>query len=215
MAATAENKKEYSIIEDRSTIATDPLRAFRYRATFKAANGAEKAFDPRVTSFSGGFNSISGMGISIGVSEYREGGYNTTSHKIPGQASFGAVTFSRGALYGTDSAQAWMRGLFAAASGDGLPLSGNNGGAFRCNVMVYLMEHPNTGTTNTPRMAFFIHNAWISSLQYSGLDASTSGLMMETMTLENEGISMGYIKVSSGGAVSGYGDFVIPPGFKS
>jgi hypothetical protein len=214
----AETTKVVNVIDSRSTIGSDPLRRFRFRAVFSPApsggTATGTAFDPRITSFSGGFNAITGLGIKINPIEYREGGYNTTAHKIPGQATFDDVTFSRGALYGNDGAITWMRGLFAAASGDGIGLTAENGGGFRCNISVFLMDHPSSATTtNTPRMGFFIHNAWISTLTYSGLDAGSNDLLFEGMTLSHEGISIAMVDVSTAGTISASSGNKIPAGF--
>lgn len=209
----AETKAPISQIDSRATIASDPLRRFRFRAVFKPATGTS-TFDSRITAFSGGFNTISGLGVTVNAIPYREGGYNTTEHKIPGQATFSDVQFGRGALYGNDGAITWMRGLFAAASGDGLALSQTNGGGFRCNVAVYLMDHPNAaGQTNVPRMGFFIHNAWISNLNYSGFEAGSNDVMMEGMTLAHEGISFAMLNVAADGSISAAAGSKIPAGF--
>lgn len=209
----AETKAPISQIDSRATIASDPLRRFRFRAVFKPAKGTAP-FDPRINSFSGGFNQISGLGVTVNAIPYREGGYNTTEHKIPGQATFSDVQFGRGALYGNDGAITWMRGLFAAASGDGIALSQTNGGGFRCNVAIYLMDHPNAaGKTNVPRMGFFIHNAWITNLNYSGFEAGSNDVMMEGMTLTHEGISFAMLNVSANGSISAAPGSKIPAGF--
>lgn len=208
----AESFKSISTIDTRSSIGSDPLRRFRFRAQFKAAGGT--AFDDRITSFSGGFNTISGLGVQVNAIPYREGGYNTTEHKIPGMATFSDVQFGRGALHGNDGAITWMRGLFAAASGDGIGLSANNQGGFRCNVSVYLMDHPNSASvTNTPRMAFFIHNAWITNLNYSGFEAGSNDVMMEGMTLAHEGISFAMVDVDAQGKITASPGSKIPDGF--
>ena len=209
----AETTAPISQIDSRATIASDPLRRFRFRAVFKPATGTS-TFDSRITSFSGGFNTISGLGVQVAAIPYREGGYNTTEHKIPGQAVFSDVSLGRGVLYGNDGAITWMRGLFAAASGDGLALSQTNGGGFRCNVAIYLMDHPNAASpTNVPRMGFFIHNAWITNLNYSGFEAGSNDLMMEGMTLAHEGISFAMLNVAADGSISAAAGSKIPSGF--
>lgn len=210
----AESTSAVNVIDSRATIGSDPLRRFRFRAVFKPALGTA-TFDSRITSFSGGFNQISGLGIQVAAVDYREGGYNTTSHKIPGQATFSDVQFGRGALYGNDGAITWMRGLFAAAAGDGIALSTTNGGGFRCNVAIYLMDHPNSAAlTNVPRMGFFIHNAWITNLNYSGFEAGSNDVMMEGMTLAHEGISFAMLNVdATTGAISEATGSKIPAGF--
>ena len=111
-----------------SAIASDPLRSFKYYAEFSVAGsqpfstkiidsgGQAGAAVGTSSGFVGGFTQISGLNINIQDITYREGGYNTTAHHLPGLATFPPVTFQRGVLYGNDQAQVWMRGLFALQS---------------------------------------------------------------------------------------------------
>ena len=124
-----------SVINRFSTLATDPLRSFRFIVEFSdAAQNGESVFSSKITTsanakasttslstgFIGGFMSVSGLNITTQAIQYREGGYNTTVHQIPGMTTFTPITLQRGVLYGNDQAITWMRGLFAAASGDGI-----------------------------------------------------------------------------------------------
>lgn len=198
-----------SVINRFSTIATDPLRNFRFYAEFSPAQEG-KAFDARLTTTSsksqpasgksdgwiGGFTFISGLSITTQSIPYREGGYNTTVHQIPGMTTFVPVTFQRGALYGNDQAIVWMKGLFSAAAGGGLAV-GTPDKAFRVNIDVYVMDHPHAGDdTNVPRMRFRIHNAWIQALNYNELNAADGGILFETMTLVHEGLSVDFVDSS-------------------
>ena len=108
-----------------STLATDPLRSFRFRAEFSAVDstfsnklvttsGQTPSLSNMSTGFIGGFTSISGLNITTQAIQYREGGYNTTVHQVPGMTTFSPITLQRGVLYGNDQGITWMRGLFAA-----------------------------------------------------------------------------------------------------
>jgi hypothetical protein len=205
-----EQAKALNFIDTRKSIATDPLRAFKFRVKFKVGDNVSTVFDSGVTSFSGGFNGITGLTYSVSSIAYREGGYNSTVHNVPGMTSFLPVTFTRGVLFGNDSAMTWMRGLFAASAGEGFNVNDSKSNGFRCNVTIQVMDHPNEGSaTNSPRMNFYLHNAWISSLSYTDLNAGANELMMETMTLVHEGLSVGFVN-STGGAYQGS---KIPAGF--
>lgn len=195
-----------------SKIATDPLRNFRFYAEFKPASNGTPAFSNKIqtgsdsrpegpaaagksTSWAGGFTYISGLNITTQNIPYREGGYNTTVHQIPGMTTFSPVTFQRGTMYGNDQAITWMRALFAAAAGEGLNVA--SGKDFRVNVNIFVNDHPNNGTGSTdttdneiPKMGFTVHNAWISQLSYSDLSADSGTLFFETMTLVHEGLSV-------------------------
>jgi phage tail-like protein len=174
----SETAKDLNTIDSRGSLTTDPLRVFRFRARFLPAGGGTP-FNTAITSFTGGFSAINGLNVQIQPITYREGGYNTTQHQIPGMASFSPVTMTRGMLYGNDSAITWMRGLFAVTSGQGLSVGANATDGYRCNVII-----------DTPRVGFYLHNAWIQSLNYSDLNAGNNELMFETMTLVHEGLSI-------------------------
>lgn len=187
-----------SSISRFSKLSTDPLRSFRYLATFTAVDGP--AFSNKITSFSGGFTSISGLSINTQSIGYREGGFNTTLHQIPGMTTFQPLTFNRGVLYGKDEAITWMRGLFATTAADGV--AGADGKSFRCNIEINVLDHPLTGapglgandviTENAYKMTFNIYNAWITSLAFSDLNAAESQLMYETMQVVHEGLSVSF-----------------------
>ena len=56
-------------------------------------------------------------------------------------------------------------------------------------------QHPNTNvTTDYPQMKFKIHNAWITALNYTDLDATNGAILFETMQLVHEGLSVYFTK---------------------
>lgn len=196
-----------SIINRFSTLATDPLRSFRFYVEFNKV-GTDDVFTSKIetsasattasgqsTGWVGGFSSISGLNITTQSIQYREGGYNTTVHQVPGMTTFSPITLQRGVLYGNDQAQAWMRGLFAAVAGDGLSVAAKS---FRVNMKIYVMDHPNAGATNnnTPKMGFDIRNAWITQLNYTDLNANDGAILYESMALVHEGLSVFFTDAS-------------------
>lgn len=160
----------------------DPLRNFRFLVKINA--------EPNVTFPSGwsttlGFTSVEGLSMTINAIPYREGGYNTTVHQIPGQASFSPLTLSRGVLLGTDQYYQWTRALFSTLQGAG---TGTPGGNFRANVLINVLDHPvSNASTPVTKIQFKVHNAWITSLAYSGLNAGDNAVFVEQMTLAHEG----------------------------
>ena len=195
-----------SLINRFSTIATDPLRNFRFYAEFtdpysgaalskiKTSSTNKQPVNGVSDGWIGGFTYISGLNINTQPISYREGGYNTTVHQMPGMTTFSPITLQRGAMFGNDQAITWMRSLFSASSGDGIATSSTAG--FRVDINIYVMDHPNRNSTvtdaddNTPRMGFKVHNAWISSLAYQDLNAGANEILFETMTLVHEGLSV-------------------------
>ena len=184
------------VINRFSSVATDPLRSFRFQVEFLQPQQGGTV-NSKLTTFKGGFQQISGLGINTASIAYREGGYNTTIHQIPGMTTFNPISLNRGVVVGNDQGMAWMKHLFAAAAGDGIALGNND---FRCDLKIYVMDHPaasnatatstGEGGANVPKMGFHVHNAWISTLNYSDLDAGGNNLMMETIGLVHEGLSV-------------------------
>lgn len=200
-----------------SSLATDPLRGFRFTASFTKA-GSDEVFDKKIvnstataapvsgvsTGWVGGFTNISGLAISTQNIPYREGGYNTTVHQIPGMTTFSPITFTRGVLYGNDQAITWMRGLFSASQGSGLNSSTATNRNFRVDIVIQVHDHPNTDATkDAPKLAFKVHNAWITGLNYTDLDATNGAILFETMQLVHEGISVFYTKPADGKPADG------------
>lgn len=190
-----------------STLASDPLRSFRFQVEFSTTETAP--FNNQLLSSNaapngtiqagwiGGFSSVSGLSITTQAIPYREGGYNTTVHQVPGMTTFGPISLQRGVLYGNEQAITWMRGLFAAVAGDGLTSGNANGKTFRVNMKIYVMDHPNSGTTNTARMGFDIRNAWITQLNYTDLAANDGAILFESMQIVHEGLSVFFTDTTS------------------
>jgi len=149
-----------------------------------------------------GFTNVSGFGMTTQPIPYREGGYNTTVHYLPGQTSFEPVSFTRGTILGSDQNHKWMRQLFAVVSDR---TESGVGHDFRCKIDVSVISHPNPANTKSSTggratnpfdlhvsMRFRLYNAWISSLVYGDLNSGGEGLMVEGMTIVHEGFDVNY-----------------------
>jgi len=78
-----------------STLATDPVRNFKFVVEFLPENADGKwgaSFGKM------GFVSLSGLSVTTESIAYREGGYNTNVHQIPGQSSFSPISLSKGVM---------------------------------------------------------------------------------------------------------------------
>jgi len=182
-----------------SSAATDPLRNFRFLvviAPHNPNNSAMSGFNSYI-----GFTSVSGLAMTIDSIPYREGGYNTTVHQIPGQASFSPITLSRGVTIGSKHNYNWTRALFSTVLNTG---TSNPADDWRAKVFIKVLDHPVTSpdgqvseTNNLlfpPIKAMFtVHNAWITSLAYSDLNAGDNALFVEQMTLAHEGWEMSWV----------------------
>lgn len=187
-----------AIINNRSTLLTDPLRNFRFLVTFKpqASNNTALAGLNNLTL---GFTSVSGLAVTTDSIPYREGGYNTTVHQIPGQTSFTPLTLQRGVILNTRQSWDWMKNLFATVQGGATRNPDEN---FRCDIEIAVLSHPIPGSPNTNdtvntsndhvAMRFQVYNAWPTTVAYSDLNAGDNALYVEQMTLVHEGFDVNW-----------------------
>ena len=195
-----------TVINQRSTLLTDPLRNFRFLVTFlPQENSTTLAALNNVTL---GFTSVSGMSVSTDSIPYREGGYNTTVHQIPGQTTFTPITLQRGVILNTSQNWGWMRNLFATVN-SGQTTRGVNQN-FRCDLEIQVLSHPipgaieedspttNPATDDHTAMRFHVYNAWPTAVAYSDLNAGDNALFVEQMTLVHEGFDVKWAEKLSG-----------------
>jgi len=191
-----------AIVNSRSTLATDPVRNFRFLVTFKPQDTGNTALAAVTVPM--GFTSVSGLAVTTDSIPYREGGYNTTVHQIPGQTSFTPLTLQRGVILGTRQNWDWMKQLFATVQAGGSTLAlGKN---FRCDIEIAVLNHPvpsqganvTSGTgvvgaaTDDVAMRFRVYNAWPTTVAYSDLNAGDNALYVEQMTLVHEGFDLNW-----------------------
>jgi phage tail-like protein len=181
-----------------STLMTDPVRNFKFLVTFLPTSDWKDSSKPAKM----GFVSLSGLTVTTEPIAYREGGYNTNVHQIPGQSAFSPITLSKGVMLGQNSNIKWMKRLFSVMTPS---VTSGVGAGFRCNLDIQVLSHPNpqgstggaSGQAETPEdqhtsLRFKVYNAWISSLAYSNLDAGANTLMVEEMSLVHEGWDVAY-----------------------
>lgn len=183
-----------------STLMTDPVRNFKFVVTFTPTTD-DKKWGSNFGKM--GFVSLSGLTVTTEPIAYREGGYNTNVHQIPGQSAFTPITLSKGVMLGQPDNALWMKRLFHVLTPT---VTTGVGANFRCNLDIQVLTHPNpqagvgsdvTTQASTPydqhtSMRFKVYNAWITSLAYSNLDAGANTLMVEEMSLVHEGFDVEY-----------------------
>lgn len=185
-----------------STLLTDPVRNFKFVVEFLPQTNDSKWG----TSFGKmGFVSLSGLSVTTESIAYREGGYNTNFHQIPGQSAFTPISLSKGVMLGNDAHARWMRRLFSVLTPNA---TSGVGADFRCDLDIAVLSHPNpaafagSGSTTAAdtaydqhaSMRFRVNNAWITALSYSDLNAGGSTLMVEEMTLVHEGFDVTFAR---------------------
>lgn len=183
-----------TIDKNRSSLKTDPIRNFRFLVNFIAHDSSVL---PGINDATFGFTSVSGLAVTTDSIPYREGGYNTTVHQIPGQTTFQPITMQRGVLINTDANWEWMRQLFATVQGGA---SNVLEGSFRCDLEISVLTHPIPGSASGATqvsaaddhvsMRFRVYNAWISTLAYSDLNAGDNAILVEQISLVHEGFDV-------------------------
>jgi phage tail-like protein len=185
--------------KNRSSLATDPIRNFRFLVNFSPLNGNDTNLSD-LTKATMGFTSVSGMAVTTDSIPYREGGYNTTVHQIPGQTSFQPLTLQRGVLIGNKSGWNWMKNMFYTVQNGGTRTINQN---FRCDIEVSVLPHPIPGSTSTDdivedvAMRFKFYNCWPTALAYSDLNAGDNSLLVEQMTMVHEGFDTSFSSFDS------------------
>jgi phage tail-like protein len=189
-----------TIYQNRSALATDPIRNFRFLVSFAAVN-------PNATNLSGittatmGFTSVSGLAVTTDSIPYREGGYNTTVHQIPGQTSFQPITLQHGVMMGKKAQWDWMRNLFATVQGGATRGVAQD---FRCDIEIKVLAHPIPTVAEAKEgvddvaMRFKVYNAWPTAVAYSDLNAGDNSLFVEQMTLVHEGFDASWSTFNAG-----------------
>ena len=177
-----------SIYQNRSTLTSDPIRNFRFLVNFSAVNSTDTNLN--IAQATLGFTSVSGLAVTTDSIPYREGGFNTTVHQIPGQTSFQPITLQNGVVIGKKQKWDWMRNMFATVQG-GPKRTIDQG--FRCDVTIRVLAHPipvlsaaEEGVKDVA-MQFKVYNAWPTAVAYSDLNAGDNSLFVEQMTLVHEG----------------------------
>ena len=110
-----------------------------------------------------GFQKIGGLSREVEVVEYLENMYQHT-HKLPGRESVGEVTFERG-MYADDYLQTLYEKVFTNKN-------------VRNTVVIQI-----TDRFGKIRREFKCAEAWFSKYECADLDATSSDVIIETMTM--------------------------------
>lgn len=166
-------------------LATDPLRNFKFLVDITTNSGGYALPNSNGGTLSVGFMSASGLNVTTSVIAYREGGDNTTTRKLPGQADFSPIVLQRGVAVGHAEDIKWMKQLFQVIQGaSGGSVAGRD---FRQTVDIRVLAAPITGPSAPVSGWFRVYNAWPTTVGYSDLDAGTNQLLISQMTLAHEG----------------------------
>ena len=145
---------------------TDPYRNFKYEVEI---NGFTRA----------GFSTVSGLSETTEDILYREGGENETPHHLPGQTSYGDVTFGRG-VSDDDDFLNWREEIFNLDFSAGQ--QGDNE-SFRREVVVKLKDKSGAFVKQ-----WTLKRAWPKEFNTEDLDANANAVLIQNLVLANEGI---------------------------
>lgn len=164
----------------------DPFRGFKFKVEIAGGTGAGSA---GVAIGPIGFQSVTGMGEETEVVDYREGPDPVHMRKIPGLTSYPEITLSRGLTRSTALLD-WRKltGHFNTNGGFGDGVASSANPSFRREVTVQLFDKGDP--FSNPVKTWVIHQAWCSALEVSDLDATSSDIVIETLTLVHEGWEM-------------------------
>ena len=122
---------------------------------------------------------VTGFVRSTEVLENREGGNLTTSHKSTGRTEYGPIALERG-LTEDSSFEDWANLVWKLGSGLGSESSLNE---FRKDIAVSLYNEAGQLVRS-----YLVYRCWPSVYEpLSTLDANTPSIVVERITLQNEG----------------------------
>jgi phage tail-like protein len=170
---------------------SDPVRNFKFLVDAVGVDGM--VFGEM------GFMSVEGIAMDTDMTTYREGGYNTSPHKLPGQTNFQPLTMSSGVFF--DKPQMWnlAKKMFAVQHGAGtLDFSNGQITQYRYTLTVRVMGHPvthgsasmSTRSYDGAVIAFQFYNCWTASVGFGGLDAQNNGILVHQMQVHHEGFEV-------------------------
>jgi phage tail-like protein len=123
-----------------------------------------------------GFMEVSGLSIELDVVEYREGSSPENSvRKMPGMKKFSDVILKRGIVKNDDDFYKWISTVtFNQVE--------------RRDVVISLLNEQ-----HEPLVVWKLRNAFPSKLEYSALNAHSSDVIIESLTLAHEGLTVDYL----------------------
>ena len=144
----------------------DPYRNFKFRISF---NGSV---------YVAGLSKCGALKKSVEVVDWREGGDNSTGHKLPGVTKYEPITLEAGVTQDT-SFEEWAN--LVNSYGDDSLTSLEEFRKDSINIDVF-------DAADNKILSYFVYNCWVSEYQaLPELDASANAVMIQTITVQNEG----------------------------
>ena len=172
---------------------TDPMRNFKFQVQI-----VHPTLQQQVANM--GFMNVAGLNMTTEAIPYREGGWNTNPHKLPGQTDFGPLTLIQGVMYTVPGMWLLAKNIFAVQWGGGTLDADTQ---YRFTTVIRVLDHPITrgAASGAPaasfppdgaRLAFVAYNCWVGSVAYNDLDAMGNAVLIAQMTMHHEGFDVLY-----------------------
>ena len=179
-------------LADRTRLRADPVRNFKFQVQLFHSDAQLQSQIAEM-----GFMTVEGISMNTEMVPYREGGWNTNPHKLPGLTDFAPLTMSAGVFYVKPGMWNLAKQMFSVQWGQGTIGMGEE---FRFDMAVRIMDHPvtdgpasgSTRDTSGSVMAFAFYNCWCASVGFNGLNAMDNSVLVHQMTVHHEGFDTFY-----------------------
>jgi phage tail-like protein len=149
----------------------DPYKNFKFRVKWEGKVVA-------------GISKVSALVRTTEVVVHREGGDPNTSRKSPGRTEYEPITLERGVTHDLEF-ERWANKIWNLGAGLGSEVSLND---FRKDLIIEVYNEAGQLV-----LAYKVYRCWVSRYQaLAELDANTGGVLIQSLTLENEGWERDY-----------------------
>lgn len=178
-------------LSDRTRASSDPVRNFKFQVQLIHPDAAQ--FNTPFAEL--GFQTVEGLSMSTEMVAYREGGWNTHPHKLPGQTDFSPLSMSSGVYHTKPGMWNLAKQMFSVQWGNGsLPQNGQ----FRYDMVLRILDHPVTqgpqsgvgGSPSGAVMAFVFYNCFTAAIGFGGLNSMGNDIFIHQMTVHHEGFDV-------------------------
>ena len=157
----------------------DPYQNFRFQVFFQDISKGSPGTQTLVAAVS----RVTGLSRTTQVTTYREGNNPGVIRRIPGQTQYGPITLERGVTHAVEFEQwankVWDYQNSTAANGTQVVSLAD----FRKNVTIKLLNEAGQVV-----LVWNVYRCWVSDYKpLSDLDGSASAILIESITIENEG----------------------------
>lgn len=149
----------------------DPYKNFKFRIKWDGKYVA-------------GVSKIGALKRTTEATDWREGGDPSSGRKTPGQTKFEPITVERGVTHDTEF-EKWANKVWNYGAGEGTEVSLAD---FRKDIIIDVFNEAGQKV-----LSYKVYRCWVSEFQaMADLDASASAVLIQSITLQNEGWERDY-----------------------